>query len=168
MPARMDSPPAPSEAFTGLGAAAGRGGWGTAANQDGMSSGQDQVQEPCHSHKWKTSPQEDPSREEDAAVAGLPLTSFSHSSPEHSLNLTPVPDQPTRIKGPTVVVGIPAWGAEALLMSQDSPPEEDGGGQEDGRAEEVGAAVLAGCKTPPVFQSGKEGLDFGRLRSSLL
>ncbi len=45
-------------------------------------------------------------------------------------------------------------------MSQDSPPEEDGGGQEDGRTEDVGAAVVAVCKTPPVFQSGKEGLDF--------
>ena len=44
---------------------------------------------------------------------------------------------------------------------RDSSPEEDGGGhQEDGRAEEVGAAVVAGCKTPPVFQSGKERLDF--------
>ena len=45
-------------------------------------------------------------------------------------------------------------------MGQDSLPEEDGGGQEDGKAEEVGAAVVAVCKTPPVFQPGKEGLDF--------
>ncbi len=93
-----------------------------------MISEQDQIQAPCHSHKWKASPQDDPYRGENAAVAGSPLTSFSHSSPEHSLNLTPVPDQPTRIKGPTVVVGIPTWGAEALLMGRDSPPEEDGGG----------------------------------------
>ena len=32
--------------------------------------------------------------------------------------------------------------------------------QEDGRKEEVGAAVVAGCKTPPVLQPGKERLDF--------
>ncbi len=33
-------------------------------------------------------------------------------------------------------------------------------GQEGGRAEDVGADVVAGCKTPPVLQSGKEHLDF--------
>ena len=39
-------------------------------------------------------------------------------------------------------------------------PEEDSGGQEDGRMEGVGAAVVAGCNGPPVFQSGKKILDF--------
>ena len=47
-----------------------------------------------------------------------------------------------------------------FVQGQDSSPEEDSGGQEDGRTEDVGAAVVAGCKTPPVFQSGKERLDF--------
>ena len=37
---------------------------------------------------------------------------------------------------------------------------EDGGGQEDGRTEDVGAAVVAGCNGPPVLLSGKEILDF--------
>ena len=45
-------------------------------------------------------------------------------------------------------------------QGQNSSPEEDSGGQEDGRAEDVGAAVVAGCKTPPALQSGKERLDF--------
>ncbi len=38
--------------------------------------------------------------------------------------------------------------------------EEANGGQEDGGTEAVGAAVVAGCKTPPVLLSGKESLDF--------
>ncbi len=42
---------------------------------------------------------------------------------------------------------------------QDSSAEEEGGGQEDGRTEHVGAAVVAGCKGPPVLLSGKERLD---------
>ncbi len=33
-------------------------------------------------------------------------------------------------------------------------------GQADSRAEDVGADVVAGCKTTPVLQSGKERLDF--------
>ncbi len=33
------------------------------------------------------------------------------------------------------------------------------GGQEDSRTEDGGAAVVAGCKTPPALQSGKERLD---------
>ncbi len=39
-------------------------------------------------------------------------------------------------------------------------PEEDGGGKKDSRTEDIGAAVVAGCKTPPVLLSGKERLDF--------
>ena len=50
--------------------------------------------------------------------------------------------------------------AAAFSWGQDSPPEDDGGGQEDGRAADVGAVVVAGCKTPPVLQAGKERLDF--------
>ena len=43
---------------------------------------------------------------------------------------------------------------------QDSSPEEDGGGQKDGRAEEGDTVVIACCTTPPVFQSGKQILNF--------
>ncbi len=44
-------------------------------------------------------------------------------------------------------------------QGQDSSSEEDGGGQGHGRAEDGGAAVVAGCKTSPVLQPGKESLD---------
>ena len=38
--------------------------------------------------------------------------------------------------------------------------KEDSGDQEDGRMEDVGAAILAGCNGPPVLLSGKKILDF--------
>ncbi len=44
-------------------------------------------------------------------------------------------------------------------QGQDSSSEEDGGGQGHGRAEDRGTAVVAGCKTSPVLQPGKERLD---------
>ncbi len=46
------------------------------------------------------------------------------------------------------------------LQGQDPSSEEANGGQEDGKTEEVGAAVVAGCNGPPVLLSGKEILDF--------
>ena len=39
----------------------------------------------------------------------------------------------------------------ALGQGQDSSPEEGSGGQKDGRTEDVGAAVVAGCNGPPVL-----------------
>ena len=40
-----------------------------------------------------------------------------------------------------------------------SSPEEANDSLEDGRTEDVGTTVLAGCKTPPGLQPGKESLD---------
>ena len=45
-------------------------------------------------------------------------------------------------------------------LGQASSPEEDNGSQEDGKTEDVGPAILAVCKTPPVLQQGKEILNF--------
>ncbi len=53
-------------------------------------------------------------------------------------------------------------------QGQDPSPEEANGGQEDGRTEDVGAAIVAGCKTPPVLLSGKERLDCVTLAIQLL
>ena len=50
--------------------------------------------------------------------------------------------------------------ANGFAQGQASSPEEDNGGQEDGRTEDVGAAVIAGCSGPPVLLSGKKILDF--------
>ena len=47
-----------------------------------------------------------------------------------------------------------------MPLGSDSSPEEGGGGQEDGRTEDVGAAIVAGCKGPPVLLPGKKILDF--------
>ncbi len=52
------------------------------------------------------------------------------------------------------------WFMLPSACMRNSAPEEDGGGQEDGRTEEVGAAVVAGCNGPPALLSGKEILDF--------
>ena len=41
-------------------------------------------------------------------------------------------------------------------------------GGKDGRTEDVGAAVVAGCNAPPVFQSGKKILDFTTLAIKFL
>ncbi len=49
--------------------------------------------------------------------------------------------------------------ANGFAQGQASSPEEDNGGQEDGRTEDAGAAVVAGCNGPPVLLSGKERLD---------
>ena len=45
-------------------------------------------------------------------------------------------------------------------QGQDSSPEEDKSGQEDGRAEDLGAVIVADCNGPPVLQLGKDVLDF--------
>ena len=62
------------------------------------------------------------------AVEGMLLllarhwTSFSHSLPGHSLNLTPVLESP-RTKGPAIAVGTPAWEAETLPMGDPLPAQ---------------------------------------------
>ena len=50
--------------------------------------------------------------------------------------------------------------ATGTALGQDSSPEEDSGGQEDGRTEDVGVAVVAGCNAPPVFPVGKKDSRF--------
>ena len=44
-------------------------------------------------------------------------------------------------------------------LGQDSSPDEDNSGQEDGRAEDGGAAVLTGCKTPPVLNRREKSVS---------
>ncbi len=65
-------------------------------------------------------------------------------------------------RGPCLPTGSKGRGLQAngFAQGQASSPEEANGGQEDGRTEEVGAAVVAGCNGPPVLLSGKKILDF--------
>ncbi len=66
----------------------------------------------------------------------------------------------TRFQEGDVLEVVTIVGGGGLPQAQDSSPEKDNGGQKNGRTEDGGAAVVAGCKTPPALQSGKERLDF--------